>query len=183
MAILKDVQIYYVKCDPKRPNPKYNKTNPTWEVQLRTSEKAVKAEWEKLGLQPKPVMPDDGDPYWRLNLRKKSIKLDKTPAGPVVVVDGQMNPMDPNTIGNGSVANVRVFQYEFTRGDGSRGIAAVLMGIQVTKYIKYEGSRGGNEDFEDVGATEVVEDEGGDDEDFAPTTPRTTGKPATDGDY
>lgn len=182
MAILKDVTIFYVKCDPARPNPKYNKQNPTWEVQLRTTQKAVKAEWEKLGLQPKPVMPDDGDPYWRLNLRKKSIKLDKTAAGPVVVVDGKMNPMDPNTIGNGSTANVRIFQYEFTRGDGSTGIAAVLMGIQVTKYIKYESSR--KDDFEDVGDTEVMGEMGGDDEDFVPTTTHVTStKVPADAEY
>lgn len=168
MAILKNVNVYYVKCNPRRPNPKYNRANPTWEVQLRTTDKSVKSEWEKMGLLPKPVLPDDGDPYWRLNLRKKSIKNDKTPSSPVVVVDAKMNPLDPETIGNGSVANVRIFQYEYKKADGTQGIAAVLMGLQILKYVKYESRK--QDDFcEEEQETEVVDAQSGgsDDEDFA----------------
>jgi hypothetical protein len=54
------------------------------------------------------------------------------------VINGKMVPIDPNSIGNGSLANVRIFQYEYTNETtNKKGIASVLMGIQVTKHIVY----------------------------------------------
>ena len=50
MAILKNVELFYPRLDPKKPNSKFNKENPTWEVQIRTRDKKVKAEWVKLNL-------------------------------------------------------------------------------------------------------------------------------------
>jgi hypothetical protein len=158
MAIISNAELWFAKVDPKRPNAKFNKENPTWEVQLRTSDRIVKKTWEEMGLMVKAVVPDEGDPFFRVSLRKKSIKEDGQAASPVKVVDGKLNDVDPNTIGNGSIGNVRIFQYEFTRGDGSKGKANVLMGIQLTKHIKYEGKARDDDSFgvmeED---TEVVE--------------------------
>jgi len=138
MAIIKNVELYFCKVNPKRPNAKYNKKNPTWECQIRTTSKDQKKEWEALNLSVKAIVPDDDSaPYYRVNLRKKSIKEDETAASPVKVVNGALQEIDPDTIGNGSIGNVRVFQYEYPREGGGRGIASVLMGIQVTKHIVY----------------------------------------------
>lgn len=138
MAIIKDAEMWFAKLDPKRPNAKFNKKNPTWEVQIRTSSKEVKKEWESLGLKVKAVVPDEGDPFFRVNLRKKSVKEDGSNASPIETIDGKLNPIDPNTIGNGSVGNIRIFQYEYSNDMGQKGIASVLMGVQVTKHIVFK---------------------------------------------
>lgn len=143
MAILQDVEIHFAKVDPKRPNAKYNKKNPTWECQIRTESREKRKEWLALGLPVKDVIPDEEGmkPYYRVNLRKKSIKeKDGEPASPVDVIDGKKNPVDPNSIGNGSRGNIRIFQYEYTKdkeNGGGKGTASVLMGIQLTKHVVY----------------------------------------------
>jgi hypothetical protein len=148
MAIIKDCEIWFAKLDPKRPNAKYNKENPTWECQIRTTSKEVKKLWESLNLSVKAVVPDEGAPYFRVNLRKKSVKEDTEKASPVKVVNGALEDIDPNTLGNGSIGNIRIFQYEYPKNGGKeRGIASVLMGIQVTKHIVYK-AKPRDDDFE-----------------------------------
>jgi hypothetical protein len=155
MPIIKDCELWFCKLDPKRPNNKFNKLNPTWECQIRTTDKAVKKIWEELELPVKAVVPDEGAPYFRVNLRKKSIKEDKENASPIKVVNGKLEELDPNSIGNGSVGNVRVFQYEYPRKDGGKGIASVLMGIQVTKHLVYKPKPRGD-DFDET-ETETID--------------------------
>ena len=138
MPILKNVEMYYIKCNPKRPNNTFDKKQPTWEVQLRTTSKDQKNEWINAGLQVRAVVPDDGEPYFRVNLRKRSIKNDGEKALPVEVVDGALEPVDPDTIGNGSIGNVRVLQRTYMKEGGGTGIANTLVGIQVIKHIVYK---------------------------------------------
>jgi hypothetical protein len=137
MPIIKDCEIWFAKVDPKRPSSKFNKKNPTWECQIRTKSKDTKKQWEAMNLSIKAIVPDEGDPYFRVNLRKKSIKEDGEKASPVKVVNGALDDIDPQTIGNGSVGNIRIFQYEYPKEGGGKGIASVLMGIQITKHIVY----------------------------------------------
>lgn len=164
MAILKNCEIHFTKLDPKRPNAKYNKKNPTWELQIRTRDKETRKSWEALNLGVKIIEPDDDSPmYYRVNLRKKSIKADGTPADPVKVVNGSLMEIDPNTIGNGSVGHIRIFQYEYTNEDNKKGIASVLMAIQLTKHIVYV-PKPRDDDFE-MEETETIQatgDGGGD---------------------
>ena len=92
-----------------------------------------------MNLPVKAVIPEDGSPpFFRVNLRKKSIKEKDGTAGTAPEVkDGNLQPIDPDSIGNGSVANVRIYQYEYPKPDGTKGIASVLMGLQLTKHIVY----------------------------------------------
>ncbi len=159
MPIIKDCELWFCKLDPARPNNKFNKTNPTWECQIRTTDKAVKKAWEEMQLAVKAIVPDEGAPYFRVNLRKKSIKEDGEKAGPIKVINGKLEDIDPNSLGNGSVGNVRIFQYEYPKKDGSKGIASVLMGVQITKHLMYKPKPRSDEFGETE--TEVV---GGDDE-------------------
>jgi len=160
--IIRDAELYFAKLDPERPSAKFNKTNPTWELQLRTSDKDIKAEWMAAGLPVRPVVPDVGEPYFRVNLRKRSIKEDGSPASPVDVVNAQMEQIDAATIGNGSIGNVRIFQYEYPRDGGGVGIANVLMGVQVLKHLVFRFKKR-TEDFEVCGETEVFDPENSDD--------------------
>ena len=189
MAILKNCEIHFAKLDPKRPNSKFNKKNPTWELQLRTYSKEQKKEWEALNLGVKVIMPDDDDekPFFRVNLRKKSIKENGEASEPVRVVNGALENIDPNTIGNGSIAHVRIFQYEYPKEGGGKGIATVLMGIQLVKHIVYT-PKPREDDFE-MEETEVVtldSNSGDEGEEKAPakSSPKITGKTTNpDADY
>jgi hypothetical protein len=145
MPIINNVPIWFAKLDPKRPNSKFNKANPTWECQIRTEDKEVKKQWEAMNLPVKAILPDEGNPYWRVNLRKKSFKVDKEPASPVKVVNGALEDIDPNTIGNGSIGNIRIFQYDYQKADGTPGVVSVLMGVQITKHLVYKAKPRGDE--------------------------------------
>lgn len=158
MPIVKDCELWFCKLDPKRPNNKFNKQNPTWECQIRTTDKTTKKSWEELQLPVKAVVPDEGAPYWRVNLRKKSVKEDGEHSSPIKVINGKLEGLDPNSIGNGSIGNVRVYQYEYPRKDGGKGIANVLMGIQVTKHIVYKPKPRGD-DFETADMETIDPDE------------------------
>jgi hypothetical protein len=176
MALISNVEVFFVKCDPNRPNAKFNKKNPTWEVQIRTTDKEVKKAWEAMKLGVKAVVPDEGVPYFRVNLRKKSIKADSEPAGPVEVVNGDMKPIDPNSVGNGSVANIRIFQYEYPKDTGGTGTASVLMGIQVVKHIVYT-PKTRDDDFQQHDTETIHPDDNDDAPDVgAPSTPSMSAK-------
>lgn len=174
MPIIKNAQVHYLRANPRRPNDKYDKQNPTWEVEIRTTDKNQKAEWAAMGLNIKAVMPDDGAPYWRAKIKKRTIKADGEKADPVEVVSGKLipadqggdgrkfEPVDPDTIGNGSICNVRIFQYEYPKKEGGKGIANVLMGLQVVRHILYKPKSRDN-GFEATD-TEVVKPEGYDDD-------------------
>ena len=173
MAILRDCELWFPKLDPKRPNAKFNKENPTWEVQIRTTSKERKMEWELLNLPVVAVIPDNGAPYFRVNLRKKSIKTDKTLASPVTVVNGSLDNIDPNSIGNGSVANIRIFQYSYSKHTGEQGLTSVLMSIQVTKHVVFK-YKARDDDFT-MSETETIEpDDMGDDDETSQQAPTPT---------
>ena len=153
--ILENVELWYTKVNPKRPNRKLNKENPTWEVQLRTTDKEVKKDWESKNLNVRAIVPDDSEPYFRVNLKKRSLKADGDPADPPELVDGKRQPVDPDTVGNGSIGNVRIWQREYTDKVGKKGVASTLMGIQLTKHIIFE-QKFVQEEFGETD-TEVVE--------------------------
>ena len=151
MAILKNVELFYPRLDPKKPNAKFNKEQPTWEVQIRTRDKKVKAEWTALNLKPKTVEDDDGKVFYSVTLRKKSKKKDGEANQPVKVIDGGLNDINPMSIGNGSVGNVRIFQYEY--GDEGK-IASMLMAVQITKLNEYI-PKASDDEFE-MTETEII---------------------------
>lgn len=187
MPILSNVEIWHVKCDPERPNPKFNKKNPTWETQGRTTSKEVKKQWEDLGLSVKAVREDEEGPvlYYRINLRRKSIKENGQRAEAPEVVNGAREPINPNTVGNGSIANIRIFQYNFTDDDGKSGKATVLMGLQLVKHIIYK-PKPRDDGFQEIETTTIAatesedddDNDSGDDDDFKPTKTVTSSTPS-----
>lgn len=141
--ILKNVEIFFLRADPARPDATFDQKNPSWTVQLRTSNKQVLQQWKDANLTYKPVIPEDGsDPYYKLSLKKRSIRQDGGPAEPVQVVGGTRDPetgelvvIDPNKVGNGSVGNVRILQREYQKRTGGTGISSILMGVQITRLV------------------------------------------------
>jgi hypothetical protein len=134
--ILSNVELFFAKLDPANPNSRFDKENPTWEVQIRTKDKAVAKSWKEQNLRVTPDENDDGV-FYRTNLKKKSKKRDGSDMAAVNVVAGDLSPVDPSTIGNGSIANLSVFQYEYNVS-GKEGVASMLMGVQITTLNEYK---------------------------------------------
>ena len=161
MSILNNCELWWPKLDPKRPNARFNKERPTWELQLRTSDISQKKQWEAEKLKVKTEVDEDtGKPVFVANLRKASIKSDGSAADPVEVLDGNLEALNPRRIGNGSIGNVRLFQYEFEL-NGTKRTASVLMGVQVTTLKEYVSKP--IAEFAPAGDTKVIKPEGEDD--------------------
>ena len=157
-AFLNSVSLYYVKCDPKRPSSKMDPKNPQWEVQIRTTDPEVNNQWVEMGLPAKFVIPKGKTPadgYFRCNLSKRAFKKDGEPAQAVEVVTGDLRPLDPNTIGNGSIGNLRLLSRKYEHNNQTK-TAWYLMGIQITNMKPYEG---GTQGFAATGYT-VEQEEG-----------------------
>ena len=185
MAILNNCEIWHIRCDPNRPSSQFNKENPTWEVQLRTTDPQQKAEWDALGVKAKlvvhkegtenegmPLLTEDGKRQWRVTLRKRSLKKDGSKAAPPEVQTGGLQPLDPNTIGNGSIANVRVFQHTY----GDNKIGNTLVGIQVKRLKKYTPKP--REEFE-ADDMEYIDEDDMVDTTIVPSTTPTPSAPKT----
>jgi hypothetical protein len=52
--ILSNVELFFAKLDPANPNSRFDKENPTWEVQIRTKDKAVAKSWKEQNLRVTP---------------------------------------------------------------------------------------------------------------------------------
>ena len=174
MAIVKNVELWWVKCDAKRPIKNQDAGKPDyWEIQLRTTDKKLALEWAKENVKFKPlkrtlrdeegnpilddmgeeqselVLSDEGKPYFAVKVRRKvrkneedNIELDNNGEPKIVkFVGGNLQKIDPNTVGNKSVGNVNLYQYPYSfkqNGKTVEGIANTLISVQVTKLHKYE---------------------------------------------
>lgn len=152
MTVLKNVELHWPKLDPKNPVSPFGQ--PIWELQIRTRDKSIGKGWKDIGCNVKTADDDEGI-YYFVNLKRKAI-YEKTgqPAQPVTVVDGNVMPLDPTSIGNGSVGNVQLFTKPYEFG-GKSGIKIELKAVQVTKLVEFKAT-GGGLGFEAVGDTEVV---------------------------
>lgn len=163
MAILKSVQLFWVKCDPERPSRYQNKdTAPaTWSIQFRvTDKKEAEALTKEYGFKFNPVE-DNGKIVYRSSLSKYAFasgtegKEDPTkPNKPVVIVGKDGRQIDPNTVGNGSVGDIAFS----VRDDKS---SRTLRGVMVSKWKVFEQKTLLDEFDIDVDATvEILAAEG-----------------------
>lgn len=161
MAIIKNIEIWFAKLNPARPVLGFDKSKPPgWELQIRTTSKAQRKLLVDMGIKLKPMREDKTDDespilYYYTNLRKSSINKEGKKSGPVQVVDGKGQDVDPGTIGNGSIANLKIYQYETTY-EGKAMIGNQLQGVQLVKHKVFV-----QKPFEDFDAceTEVIEPE------------------------
>jgi len=165
MAVLKNVELWFAKLDPKKPNAMFDQNNPTWEVQIRTRNKAQAKQWKDMDINVKTDDDDDGV-FYKASLKKKTLKRDGNPQNPVNLVGGDLSPIDPNTLGNGSIGNVRIYQYEYNVG-GRKGIASMLMAVQVTTLREYT-PKPREDDFaiEEMEVIKVADNQSVDDDQF-----------------
>jgi hypothetical protein len=179
MAILRNVEIHFAKLGKAKPG-KFSNGVPIWELQARTHSRKQKKEWEDLGLKPKQVDVEEEvevvdsatgetytdveikETYWRLNLSKKAVTADGEEKPAPDVVDGRKRPVDPTTIGNGSIANIRVYLREYNY-EGIDKVAPTLMAVQLVKHVVYAAAP--REDFDEEFDTDVVGEQSEKDDD------------------
>jgi len=143
-AIIKNVEFYWAKLGTPVVNQFSGDTQ--WELQIRVPA-SRKADIENLGTLKHPVRDGVEDKkVVYVNLRKKAVKVDGTPAKTVRVVDAQKNEFDGSSIGNGSKGHVIVMRkpYEIKNAKTGKvtktGISTALSAIQVTHLVEYKGS-------------------------------------------
>jgi hypothetical protein len=171
MAILKNVEIWYPRL--VKPNSRHNKLNPTWEIQCRTTDPAQRDFWATFGLKPKVMKYSDehedadlagelqlhnGKKCWKLNLKKRSLAPDGTAKPMVEVMNGHKKPVDGNTIGNGSIAHLKVFIFEYDDDSSPTGKSkgGTLMKVQLIKHKLYTPVD--DEEFDEEETEVIVED-------------------------
>ena len=166
MAILKNVELFFAKLDESKPNARFDANNPTWEVQIRTRDKKQAKEWKDLNVNVK-TDDDDNGVFYTATLKKKTKKASGEPQNPVNLVGGDLSPIDPNTLGNGSIGNVRIYQYNYEVG-GRKGIASMLMAVQVTTLKEYT-PKPREDDFEmtEMEVIKVADNQSVDEDQFA----------------
>jgi len=149
--VIRDAELFWAKLD--QPVNPFNAPQPHWELQIRTRDKAVAKTWKDTNKMNVTLKEDDNGSFYQVNLKRKAFTNKGEPRQPVVVVDGELMPLDGSILGNGSVGNVQIDTYGYTM-NGQDGIGFSLKAVQVTKLVEYKGSNGLS--FEAEGATEIV---------------------------
>ena len=83
---------------------------------------------------------------------------------PPKVFDTSKNPIDPNSVGNGTTANVRVAAYPWTF-KGDKGLGAGFNAVQIVDLVAFSGGDSLS-DFSFEASADDISDSGVDDVDF-----------------
>lgn len=89
-----------------------------------------------------------------VSLKRKEFRSNGDENGPVRVVDGNNQPLDPSIIGNGSKGNAIVYQMQYDTA-GRKGIFNSLTAVQITDLVEYTGGAN-NMEFDIVGGGTVT---------------------------
>jgi hypothetical protein len=162
LVMLKNCEIWYAKLNPERPDDTFDKDNPKWNIQIRTTSKETKKEWEALGIKVKAVVPDEGAHYFSANLQRSLYKKDGNKNKPVKVIDGNLEPVDARSIGHGSIGHIRVFQYASKSPKAKEGqMVSMLEAIQLIKHVVYKPKEGEGLPFEKTTTERIAKDDDG----------------------
>jgi hypothetical protein len=129
---INNVELNWAKLDPERPVEAFG--NIQWELQIATTDAALAKEMTERHLNVK-----EKDGKFVVSLKRKAFKKDQSPSRPVVVVGADTSPLDPKIIGNGSIGNVEVYQYNYDMA-GRKGIGTMLSGVQVVNLVPYNAA-------------------------------------------
>ena len=108
-----------------------------WDIMVVTDNQGTKEQLELLGVKMK-----DGKDGWYANIKRKAQRKDGSDQSPPLVLDAnkaQLTDDQINKMGNGSKGHIKLFSYNWDVG-GRSGTSAMLVAIQVTEYLEYEGS-------------------------------------------
>jgi len=129
--LIRDVQLNWARLD--KPVTPFGSEQ--WEVQIATTSKEQAADWSANYLNVK-----EKDGMFTVGLKRKVLKADGKPNGKVKVLTADLSPLAEGTmIGNGSVGNVKIYQYPYDVA-GRKGTGGSLTAIQVIDLIEYTGT-------------------------------------------
>jgi len=172
---IRGVKLEFVRFDPDRPVEAYGQDHVPdgqkvyqWETRviIPTAEQAQELANQHLRVKKH----DDGT--FSMNLKRKTLNSKGQQNQPVRVVDcgnpaTKQPPQDfkeVNTIGNGTIANLSVYQFHYVTNGG--GISEVLSAVQIVDLVPYSNS--GTSDFgaEEGFSQNVIEETNDDEIDF-----------------
>jgi len=113
-----------------------------WDVQVVASNEASKNALESAGVK----MKSGENKTWYANIKRKAINAKGEDNTPPKVINSEKEELSDDKIkgmGNGTTGHIKLFSYDWDVG-GKTGTSAMLVAIQVTDYIAYEGA---GEDF------------------------------------
>ena len=133
--IIRDAELHWAKLN--KPVEPFGTLQ--WELQMRTRDKDTAKSWKDDYYLTTKTEEDDEGVFYKTNVKRKAIKKDGDPNTPPDVLDGAKKPIDGNSVGNGSVGNVMLFQYPYDM-QGRKGVASILSKVQVTDLKEYTPS-------------------------------------------
>ena len=128
--IIRDVELWFAKLD--KPVAPFNNEQ-RWEVQIRTSDESVAKQWEEeheLNVSKK-------DDYWKVGLKRKLLNRDGEENNPPQIVDASRTPTSGANIGNGTKANIKLYQYPYNVA-GQKGTGSMIKGVQIVDLVEYK---------------------------------------------
>jgi|TARA_B110000211_G_scaffold219172_1_gene264722 hypothetical protein len=150
--IIKDVELNWARLV----SPQSPFGTSQYEIQIATDD-SKKA--DELIANHIPMKEKDGK--FVASLKRKEFKANGESNGKVRVVDGNKQPLDAGTIGNGSTGSIILFQMPYDRA-GRQGIMSSLTAVQVTDLVEFSGTTN-SIDFDIVGDVALESSDGSDD--------------------
>jgi hypothetical protein len=138
--LIEDAMLMYARLDPENPQQYQGKGRFTWSVAIQTESKAEKKELEEYGFKPKAVIPDEDDapPYFKMTVSKYAFRKDEeTPNEPIEVVDDNVEPMVAKNVGNGTIADVLIYQYVGNEGDWMNSLSGIQIDVSAGNFKEY----------------------------------------------
>ena len=114
-----------------------------YELQVATTDKSLADE-----LRANHFNVKEKDGKFTVSLKRKAHRADGSDNGAPRVVDSKLQPVTA-MIGNGSVGNVKVYQYPYDVR-GKKGVGNSLTAVQIVDLIEYKANGGDFEIIEDA---------------------------------
>jgi hypothetical protein len=133
-VIVKDVELHWAKLD--APVDPFKTGEKVWEVQIRTDDENVAKSWAKdYFINAKK----DDEGHWKANIKRKELNRKGESNQPPVVLGRDNQPMPSSNIGNGSIGDLKLFQYPYDVA-GRKGVSSMLSAVRVTNLKEYTPS-------------------------------------------
>jgi hypothetical protein len=133
-VIVKDVELHWAKLD--APVDPFKTGEKVWEVQIRTDDENVAKSWAKdYFINAKK----DDEGHWKANIKRKELNRKGESNQPPVVLGRDNQPMPSGNIGNGSIGDLKLFQYPYDVA-GRKGVSSMLSAVRVTDLKEYTPS-------------------------------------------
>ncbi len=137
--IIKNATLFWSKLG-TRVDQGFDGNSPAWTTELRTREKSEAENWKDAGLNVK-TKDDDQGLFWSVSVKKPTHTKDGRPqVAPPVVGKDKMPFSDPDSIGNGTVANVKIHTFDYDY-NGRKGVGFRLDAVQIVDLVEFEGQK------------------------------------------